>query len=122
MSQIRLYMDEDSMSQALVRTLRNREIDVVTVNDTRTAGTSDLGQLRLATLQGRVIFSHNIADFCKLHADFIASGEVHAGIALLPQGFSIGERLKAILGLKAKKSSEDMQGQLAFLSLYLRDC
>lgn len=41
MSQIRLYIDEDSMSQALVRALEARNIDVLTINDTGTAGPLD---------------------------------------------------------------------------------
>ena len=96
MSQIRFYIDEDSMNQALVRALRARNVDVITVNETDTAGQLDEEQLRLATEQGRVLYSHNIADFCQLHTEFLATDKEHAGIALLAQDHSIGEQLKAL--------------------------
>ncbi|MEM9219498.1 MAG: DUF5615 family PIN-like protein [Cyanobacteria bacterium P01_F01_bin.150] len=98
MSQIRLYIDEDSMNQALVRALRARNIDVVTVNETDTAGQLDEEQLILATEQGRVLYSHNIADFCQLHAEFLEVEKYHSGIALLAQDYSVGEQLKALSG------------------------
>jgi hypothetical protein len=120
MSQIRLYVDEDSMNQALVVALRARNIDVLTVNDTKTAGQLDREQLRLATSEGRVLYSHNITDFCKLHIDRMEAGEGHAGIALLAQDYSFGEQLRAISGLIIERSAESMQNQLEFLSRYLR--
>ena len=58
MSQIRFYIDEDSMNQSWVRALRARNIDVVTVNETNTAGQLDEEQLMLATEQERVLYSH----------------------------------------------------------------
>ncbi|MEL6352407.1 MAG: DUF5615 family PIN-like protein [Cyanobacteria bacterium J06627_28] len=91
MSQIRLYIDEDSMQQALILALRARNIDVLSVNDTQTSGQTDEVQLRLATAKNRVLYSHNIADFCKLHKAFWVGNEAHAGIALLAQDYSIGE-------------------------------
>lgn len=120
MSQIRLYIDEDSMNQALVRALRARSIDVVTVNDTDTAGQLDEEQLRLATEQGRVLYSHNIADFCQLHAKFMETAKEHGGIALLSQEYAVGEQLKALSGLISDKSEKEMKNQLEFLSRYLR--
>lgn len=67
-----------------------------------------------------MLYSHNIADFCQLHADFLAAGKNHAGIALLSQDYSIGDQLRAILGLISTKTAEDMQNQLEFVSKYLR--
>jgi hypothetical protein len=36
MSQIHLYIDEDSQNQALVRALQARQVDILTVRDTDT--------------------------------------------------------------------------------------
>ncbi|MEG4321791.1 MULTISPECIES: DUF5615 family PIN-like protein [unclassified Microcoleus] len=58
-------------------------VDVTTVNETQTEGVIDEEQLRLAATQSRVLYSHNIGDFCQLHTEFIAREESHAGIALL---------------------------------------
>jgi Domain of unknown function (DUF5615) len=99
MSEIRLYIDEDSMDQALVRALRARNVDVITVGEAQTEGDIDEDQLAFAASTNRVLYSHNIADFCRIHSEFIAEGKVHAGIALLSQDYSVGEQLRAILEL-----------------------
>ena len=86
MSIIRLYIDEDSQDQALLRALRARQVDVITVKETQTEGLIDIEQLRLATTQRRVLYSHNIGDFCQLHTEFVANRQAHSGIALVRQG------------------------------------
>jgi hypothetical protein len=72
MSLIRLYIDEDSQDQSLIRGLRARHVDVIIVNETQTEGLIDIEQLRLATQQQRVLYSHNIGDFYQLHTEFIS--------------------------------------------------
>jgi hypothetical protein len=120
MSQIQLYIDEDSQDQSFLRALRARQIDVLTVRDTNTCGLPDIEQLRLATQQDRVLYSHNIRDFCQLHTEFITNNETHTGIALLAQDYSVGEQVRAILEFITAKTAEDMQNQLDFLSKYVR--
>jgi len=120
MSSIRLYLDEDSQDQSLLRALRARNVDVLTVQETQTTGLIDVEQLRLATQQQRVLYSHNVGDFCQIHTQFIASAEKHAGIALLAQNYSVGEQVRAILELIANRTAEEMENQLEFLSKYLR--
>ena len=120
MSQIRLYLDEDSLDQSLLRALRARQIDILTVQDNNTYGRTDLEQLRLATQQNRVLYSHNIRDFCQLHTEFITNGKNHSGIALLAQDYSVGEQVRAILEFVTNNTAEDLQNQLQFLSKYVR--
>jgi hypothetical protein len=120
MSSIRLYLDEDSQDQSLLRALRARNVNVLTVQETQTAGLVDVEQLRLATRQQRVLYSHNIGDFNQIHAEFAVSAENHSGIALLAQSYSVGEQVRAILELIANRSAEEMENQLEFLSKYLR--
>jgi len=122
MSNIRLYFDEDIMEKALVQALRVPDIDVMTVGETGKVGESDESQLIWATVQGRVLYSSNIGDFCRLHNDFIAEGRSHAGIILISQQrYSLGVKLQGILRLVGNKSAEDMVNQLEFFSKYLRD-
>lgn len=122
MSNIRLYFDEDIMEKALVQALRVRDIDVMTVGETGRVGESDEAQLIWATVQGRVLYSSNIGDFCRLHNDFIAEGKSHAGIILVSQQrYSVGVKLQGILRLVGNKSAEDMVNQLEFFSKYLRE-
>lgn len=119
--EIRLYLDEDSQDQSLLRALRARQVDVITVNETQTEGLIDEDQLRLAATQNRVLYSHNIGDFCQLHIEFLTREESHAGIALLSQDYSVGEQVRAILELTIRKTAEEMVNQLAFLSKYLKN-
>jgi Domain of unknown function (DUF5615) len=119
-SEIRLYIDEDSQDQSLLRALRARHVDVITVKETQTEGHVDEEQLCLATIQNRVLYSHNIGDFCQLHREFFSTGQTHAGIALLAQDYSVGEQVKAILEFTTNRTAEEMHNQLAFLSQYLR--
>jgi hypothetical protein len=65
--QIRLYIDEDAMSRALIRGLRSRGIDVTTTLEEGMVGQSDRAQLEYAAATGRVFFTFNIGDFCRLH-------------------------------------------------------
>jgi hypothetical protein len=120
MSTIRLYLDEDSQDQSFLRALRARNLDVATVNETQTEGLTDVEQLRLATEQQRVLYSHNIGDFYQIHTAFIESGETHSGIALLGQSYSVGEQSRAVLRMVADKTAEEMENQIEFLSKYLR--
>jgi hypothetical protein len=58
-SQICFYLDEDTINAALVKALRNANLNVVTVADAGRLGYPDEDQLIWATEQGRVIYSFN---------------------------------------------------------------
>ena len=52
---------------ALVKALRNSDLDIVTVIDTNMLGFADEEQLAWSAKNERVIYSYNVGDFCKLH-------------------------------------------------------
>jgi hypothetical protein len=54
-SQIRLYLDEDSMRRALVIGLTARDVDVVTAGDAGMINRDDEDQLVTASASGRVL-------------------------------------------------------------------
>jgi predicted nuclease of predicted toxin-antitoxin system len=121
MSKIRLYLDEDTLRKTFVQALRENGIDVVTVSDANNLGRIDEEQLIWATEQGRVIYTFNSRDFCRLHGSFIAVGNNHAGIIVVPrQSYSVGEQLRGLLNLIGSKSAEGMMNQLEFLGTYIR--
>ncbi len=121
MSKIRLYLDEDTMSAALVGALRSRDIDVITVSDVHREGLPDKAQLEWASVQGRVICSCNVGDFMQLHTELIGSGQSHAGIILIQQKISaVGDRLRGLMKIIESKTDQDMHNQLEFLTRYLR--
>ncbi|TAE57363.1 MAG: hypothetical protein EAZ76_13180 [Nostocales cyanobacterium] len=117
MSQICLYMDEDSTSRSLMLSLRNRGVDVITTLEVNRLKYSDQEQLIWAKSENRVLYSSNIRDFYRLHTDFLNNEQYHVGIILVQQQrYSIGEIARGILRLIAAKSAEEMENQVEFLS------
>jgi hypothetical protein len=108
-------MDED-----FVQALRSRNVDVLTVADVVMLHRSDEEQIDWARQNGRVVFSFNTRDFYRLHTTIIEQGLSHAGIILAPQQrYGIGDLMRGVLKLINTKSSEEMQGQLEFLSNWI---
>ena len=85
MSQIRFYLDEDSIEKSLITAFRNAGLNIVTVADVGRQSYPDEDQLIWAAEQDRVIYSYNRRDFCRLHSEFLAVERYHAGIILLQQ-------------------------------------
>jgi len=120
MSKIRIYIDEDSMKQALVTALRNAGVDTITPSDVNRTGYPDEEQLEWATGEGRVLYTANIGDFCRIHSVLMAQGVSHAGIIMVQQQrYSVGDLLRGILNLMEAMSAEDMINQVVFLSGYI---
>ena len=110
---IPLYLDEDAQDADLVQALQLHGVDIVVGMRQR----PDEEHLRQATIQGRVLYSFNVRDFCRLHKEFLARGESHAGIVLAKQQtYSVGEQMRRLLKLIATKSAEEMCDQIEFLS------
>lgn len=113
----RIYFDEDSLDQALIRALKARGLDVESALTAGMLRRSDRDQLTYATKQGRVLCSYNVGDFCRIHRDLTAGGGEHAGLILTQQHrFAIGEHLRRMLRLTAAISAEEMMKRLEFLS------
>jgi hypothetical protein len=114
---VRFYFDEDGMQRGLVEALRLREIDVQTALDAGMIERTDEEHLRFSTSRGRVLYSFNVADYCRLDAEFRKAGHSHAGIVLArQQRHSLGEQLRRLLKLTATRSAEDMLNAVEFLS------
>jgi hypothetical protein len=119
-SEIRLYIDEDSMDQSFLQALRARGVDVRTAFDDGMVGHADDEQLRWATSQQRVLYSFNVGDFFQLHTAVITVGETHAGIILVQQQrYSVGDQMRAVLKVMAATSAEDMIDKVIFLSAWM---
>jgi hypothetical protein len=117
---LHLYLDEDSMDQDLVAALRLRGVDVRTASDDEMLGCSDVAQLRWSSAQGRILYSFNVGDFYALHTDFLQRRERHAGIILAQQQrHTIGDQLRGVLKLGSARSAEEMVNRLEFLSAWI---
>lgn len=116
MSQIKIYIDEDAMDSDLVAALRSRGVTVITVSDAGLAEKSDDEQLAFAAEQGCVLYTFNVSDFYRVHTVWAGAGQEHVGMILAPQQrFSVGERLRRILRLRAGTTTAQMRNQVEFL-------
>ena len=114
---IRLYLDEDTLREALVRTLRARGVEVVTALEAGMIERPDREHLEYATAQGRVLCTFNVGHFYQLHTEYLQRGMNHAGIILMPQQrYTLGEQLRRLLKLVATQSAESMRNEIEFLS------
>ena len=116
---IRLYLEEDSMSHALVRGLRARGVDVVTALEEDMIERDDEEHLEFAAKIGRVLYRFNVADFYNLHGRYLSEGIDHAWVILRrQQQFTIGEQLRRLLRLIANVPSEEMKSRVEFLGVW----
>lgn len=107
------------MSHALVRALRARGVDVTTALDAGMIECDDAEHLDYATTRGRVLYTFNVADFYRLHENYLAQGKSHGGIILArQQRYSVGEQMRRLLKLMATKSAEQMKNNVEFLSAW----
>jgi uncharacterized protein with PIN domain len=111
---IRLYLDED-VPEAIAMALRLRGYDVITVKEASNKGLTDLDQIQYAISEERVLFTHNIADFCKIHSGFINKGYEHNGLIVSRQ-LPIGVIVKALLRLLSSVNYEKIRNNIIWLS------
>jgi Domain of unknown function (DUF5615) len=115
--QTKLYLDEDSQAENLLKALQRHNIDVLTTNEAKMTGSSDLDQLEFANSQNRTIYTFNTRDFLPLHYEFLQTNQTHSGIILGEQGrFGTGEQLRRLLRIINATSAEEMKNELEFLS------
>jgi predicted nuclease of predicted toxin-antitoxin system len=114
---IRLYLDEDSMDQRLVRALRARGMDVETALDADMVAQPDEEHLKYAAQADRVLHTFNVSDFYDLHTQFSEAGRTHTGLVLgSQQRYTVGEQMRRLLRLKAERTASDMKSRVVFLA------
>jgi hypothetical protein len=92
---------------------------VTTALEAGMLGRDDDEHLAFAAARGRVLFSHNIGDYYRLHTEWLAAGTPHAGIVLArQQRYSVGELARRLLRLSAARTPEQMRNQIEFLSAW----
>src|SRR3989304_9373140 len=115
---IKLYLDEN-VPEAVSTALRLRGYDILTVKDVGQKGLSDPEQLKNAYSQNRVIFTFNVADFNKIHSEFMKEGLDHAGIILSRQ-LPIGTIVKALLKMLSVIKHEKVRNNIHWLSDWIK--
>ena len=115
--QLRFHFDEDAKEQAVIRALRERGLDVTTTAEMQLTGSDDRKQLTWALSQGRILVTHNGADFCRLHSELLRDEQHHSGIVIIEQQrFSIGEIMRRLVRLCGALDSDAMRDRIEFLS------
>ena len=109
-AEIRFYTDEH-VARAVIRGLRNRGADVLTVPEAGLLGASDLEHVERARQEGRVVFTQD-ADFLRLHA---AEDVLHAGIVYARQGALVGDVIRGLMMIRQALTAEEMEGHVEFL-------
>jgi hypothetical protein len=116
---LRLYVDEDATSRALLTALRSSGVDVTDVAHEQMRGRSDEDQLIFATQAGRAIFSYNVADFMRLHTGYLQVGRSHSGIVLVRQRrYGTGELLRRLVRLATALEPKEMISRVEFLNAW----
>ena len=109
MSKIRYYMDEH-VSIAIIRGLRQRGVDVLSVPDAKRLGAADHEHLSFAMSQQRVIFTQD--------TDFLILARInlnHFGIVYARQHTAIGEIIRGLMLIHDVLEAEEMIGKIEYL-------
>ena len=106
---LRFYTDEH-VPKAVVRGLRQRGVDVLTVAEAGKLGTSDEEHLAFARREKRVLFTQD-DDFLRLHA----SGTEHAGLVYTSQRTSLSEMIGGLMLIFEVLEPDEMDGWLEYL-------
>ena len=109
MSEIRYYTDEH-IPRAVIRGLRHRGIDVLSVLEAGMQTASDEEQIAFALAQGRVLLTRDV-DFLRL----VAAGAAHAGIVYASQRVSIGDVIRGLVLIHQVLEAEEMVGKEEYL-------
>jgi predicted nuclease of predicted toxin-antitoxin system len=117
LSAIKIHLDEDADAHALLNALRQRGLDVTSSRERGLAAHSDEEQLEWATKHGRVIYTYNAADFCRLHSAVLSQGRHHPGIIIGDQQtVSVGEEVRRLLRIGEARTAAEIEDKLEFLS------
>ena len=78
---------------------------------------TDDDQLKLSASRGIVLITCNIADFARLHNQWLTARTDHSGIILVPQQkWGPGEMARRIIRLLVGVPGRDMRNRMEFLS------
>jgi predicted nuclease of predicted toxin-antitoxin system len=107
---VRFHLDE-MCDPRIACGLRQRGIDITTASDAGLLGKPDETHLHSATLEKRVIVTHD-ADFLRLHAQ----GHQHAGIVYCPQqDCSLGEMIRLLTLIWELVRADEICNRVEFL-------
>lgn len=108
-----LYLDED-VHKKVAMALRLKGYDVVSAHEVQKQSLSDCEQLDYAIAEGRAIFTFNVGDFSRLHAEYQQQGKKHSGI-LLSKQLPLSESIKHLAQFLFSHSAEGLSNNLFWI-------
>lgn len=114
MTEIKIYVDED-VHGLIAKALRLRGWEVMTTLEVERSAVTDEDQVRFASEKDFAILSYNVADFPRLHYEFLERGENHAGIIVAKQ-LDASRNVQLLFNLLSRVSADEMRNQLVFLA------
>jgi len=111
---IKLYLDED-VSVVVAAILNGRGYDALTARDARMLQAPDVGQLRYAAANHRVLLTHNIVDFVEIALQFTRSVERHYGIILAVRRASDAELAARIVAILNTVTLDEMIDRVRYI-------
>ncbi|MCP4708703.1 MAG: hypothetical protein GY869_08770 [Planctomycetes bacterium] len=112
---IKLYLDEDTISRALINALRSRNVDILTAKEADLIQIPDQDHLEYATSLNRTVFTFNTRDFVRLHTAYLSASRHHTGIIVSNQA-PVGVIVRRLLKLLDARSAAEMHDWLEYLS------
>jgi hypothetical protein len=113
MKPIRFFTDED-MHRAVAAQLVAAGFDAVSTPDAARLGEPDESQLAWASQEGRALVTFNVADFARLHHEWLGQNRHHAGI-IVSQQRPVGDTIRRLIALSRVLSGDDMKDRLEYL-------
>ena len=114
MTPLRFFTDED-VHRAIAARLRAAGFEAISTPEANRLNERDPSQLIWAAQQKRVLMTHNVADFARLHYEWMSAGQHHAGI-VVGQQLPVGVTLRRLLKLAKNFNAADMDDRLEYLS------
>jgi len=108
-----LYLDED-VHKKVATALRLKGYDVVSAHEAQKQSLSDREQLDYAISQRRAIFTFNVGDFTRLHAEYQQKGKKHCGIFLSKQ-ISLSDSIKRLALFLFNHSAVDFSNNIYWI-------
>ncbi len=113
-----LAADED-FDNRIVRGLvrRNRQLDVVRVQDAGLSGADDPAVLDWAASEGRVVLTHDASSMTRYAHDRVRAGTPMSGVFEVPQSMPIGQAIEDLLIVAECSPPGEWEGQVRYLPL-----
>lgn len=113
---IRLHLDEDGATTALVAEPRRLGFHAVSTDQAGSRGKPDAQHLGYAARQSHVLGTANASDSIPVHFEWLGSDRHHGGIIAVAQEIVLGERIRRLAEICEIGEPGDLDDRLLILT------